>query len=128
MKVLKLSLIASLAGGVLLGCSGRQDSIARSNTARPEAAQTMPQAQTSPKTTDANTAGHDHAAETAVTRINIGEAEAAANRGEAVFLDVRQPVAYSAGRIKGAILMPEAEIPSRAATLPKDKKIITYCS
>jgi 3-mercaptopyruvate sulfurtransferase SseA len=125
MKRLRLSLVAALAGGVLLGCCAQQKNTG-STTASP--ATTPTRSRASPHSSNAAEGGHDHAAETAVMRISITEAEAAANRGEAVFLDVRQPVAYSAGRIKGAILMPEAEIPSRAATLPKDKKIITYCS
>ena len=127
MKRLRLSLVAGLAGGVLLGCVAQQKNTG-STTASPETTPTRSQAQASPQSSKTADEGHDHVAETAVTRISIGEAQAAMNRSEAVFLDVRQPVAYSAGRIKGAILMPEADIPSRAATLPKDKKIITYCS
>lgn len=127
MKRLRLSLVAALAGGVLLGCSVQQRNTG-STKASSETTPTRSQAQPSAQSSNAPVGGHDHAAETAVTRISITEAQAAAGRGEAVFLDVRQPVAFSAGRIKGAISMPEAEIPSRAGTLPKDKKIITYCS
>lgn len=126
MKRLKLSLVAALAGSALLGCAAQQNSNGGSRTAeRPGAAPSQPR--TTPQSSY-DAAGHDHAAETAVPRINIAEAEAAVKRGEAVFLDVRQVPAYNAGHIKGAILMPETEIPSRAMTLPKGKKIITYCT
>ncbi|MBA3573320.1 MAG: rhodanese-like domain-containing protein [Pyrinomonadaceae bacterium] len=127
MKRLKLSVVAALAGSALLGCAAQQNSNSGSRTTeRPGTAPSQPQA--APQSSNAATGGHDHAAETAVPRISIMEAEAAVKRGEAVFLDVRQAPAYNAGRIKGAILMPEAEIASRAMTLPKGKKIITYCS
>ncbi|HVF28733.1 MAG TPA: rhodanese-like domain-containing protein [Pyrinomonadaceae bacterium] len=125
MKRLKLSLLAALAGSALLGCAAQQNSNGGSRTAGPGTAPTQPQAAPQ-SSTDA--AGHDHAAETAVPRISIAEAEASVKRGDAVFLDVRQPPAYNAGHIKGAILIPEAAIGSRAMTLPKGKKIITYCT
>jgi len=121
MKRLGLSLIAALAGGVLLGCATQQTSNTGGRTV-------SSQTQASPQSPGAAAADHDHAAESAVPRISITEADVAVKRGEAVFLDVRQASAYNAGRIKGAILMPEGEIPLRARMLPKDKKIITYCS
>lgn len=49
-------------------------------------------------------------------------------KGEAILLDVRQEPAYRAGHIKGAISVPETQIPARYSTLPRDKKIITYCT
>ena len=118
MKQLILSLVAALAGALLIGCAGQQQNNSSSAVGRQTPA--SPQA--------SNPDGHDHAAESAVPRISVTEAEAAVRRGEAVFLDVRQAPAYTAGHIKGAITMPEAEIPSRAGTLPRDKKIITYCA
>lgn len=124
MKRLKLSLLAALAGSVLLGCASQQNS--NTGSLRAETAPSQPQV--TPQSANTAAGGHDHAAETAVPRINIAEAEATVKRGEAVFLDVRLAAAYSAGHIKGAIFMPEAEIASRAMTLPKGKKIITYCT
>ena len=120
MKILQLLLVAAIAAGVLLSCAQQQNSNSSTSSRQP----TPPRASQSVS----NTNGHDHAAESAVPRINVMEAQAAVNRGEAVLLDVRQPPAYNAGRIKGAILMPEAEIPSRAGALPRDKKIIKYCT
>ena len=120
MKMLQLLLLAAVAGSMLLSCAQQQNSNSSTVSRQP----TPPRA-SSPVS---NASGHDHAAESAVPRIGVMEAQAAVNRGEAVFLDVRQPLAHSAGRIKGAILMPEGEIPSRAGTLPRDKQIITYCT
>lgn len=42
-------------------------------------------------------------------------------------LDVRSPEDYAKGRIPGAPNIPLAELPSKMATLPKDKTVVTYC-
>lgn len=125
MRHLRFWIVTMLAGGMLSGCSAQQ-----ANTGNRTAnTQTTP-ARSQPSQPSANNSatGHDHAAETSVQRIAIAEAKALVDGGEAVFLDVRQAEAYKGGHIVGALPMPEAEIPSRAATLPKGKKIITYCS
>lgn len=126
MKQLSLSLVVMVAVAFLLACASQQKNTG-SPTASPQTTPRRSQAQASPQSSTA-AGGHDHAAESAVARVGIMEAQAAVNQGEAVFLDVRQPEAYKGGHIKGAIPMSEAEIASRAGTLPKDKKIITYCS
>jgi len=53
---------------------------------------------------------------------------AAAMPADALILDVRSREEGSAGMIKGAKLIPDEEILDRLAEIPKDKKIITYCS
>ncbi len=125
MKQLRLWLLTILVGGVLLGCVAQQNS--NSGNPTPSTQTTPTRSQASPQS-PSGPPGHDHAAETAVARISVTEAEAAVKQGEAVLLDVRQAPAYTAGHIKGAIAMPESEIASRAGTLPKGKKIITYCT
>ncbi|HKO99322.1 MAG TPA: rhodanese-like domain-containing protein [Pyrinomonadaceae bacterium] len=125
MKQLRLWLLTILVGGVLLGCVAQQNS--NSGNPTPGTQTTPARSQASPQSLN-GPPGHDHAAETAVARMGVTEAEAAVKQGEAVLLDVRQAPAYAAGHIKGAIFMPEAEIASRAGTLPKGKKIITYCT
>lgn len=121
MKLIQLLLIAIIGGSVLWGCTAQQQNTSNSSsTGQP----TPPRASLPPS----NTNGHDHAAESAVPRININDAKAAVDRGEALLLDVRAADAYRSGHITGAVAMPEAEIPSRGMSLPKDKKIITYCS
>ena len=47
---------------------------------------------------------------------------------DTVVLDVRSQEEASAGTIKGAKVVPDAEILDRLAEVPKDKKIITYCN
>lgn len=73
--------------------------------------------------------GHGHGAETdAVRRISVDEAHAESLRGKVLFVDVRGPDAYKQSHIKGAILVPEAEVAQNIDKLPKDKLIVTYCA
>jgi hypothetical protein len=125
MKQLKLWLATVLGSVVLVGCVSQQNSSSGSGTS---GAQTTPARTSGSPQSLSGPPGHDHEAETAVPRISVTEAEAAVRQGEAVLLDVRLAPAYTAGHIKGAIAMPEPEIAARARSLPKDKKIITYCT
>ena len=51
-----------------------------------------------------------------------------AERGEAVIYDVRDKQSFEANRVRGAKLVPLADVGARAAEFPKDKLIITYCA
>ena len=44
-----------------------------------------------------------------------------------VVVDVRSKQSFDEGHIKGAISVPEAEVDSRLADLPKDRLIVAYC-
>lgn len=66
---------------------------------------------------------HDDAA-----RISLADAKAAFDAGTAVFVDSRAEAAYKAEHIKGAINIPGGTLDSKIGSLPKDKKIIVYCS
>ena len=62
-------------------------------------------------------------------RVTPAELSAALNAGTAIALDVRGKSYYDAQHIAGALHMNLGEIASRAPSeLPKDKRIITYCS
>lgn len=63
-----------------------------------------------------------------VRRITVAEALQAVETGKAVVVDVRGEDSYNAGHIKGARWIPLNDIGTRAAELPRDKMIITYCS
>lgn len=69
-------------------------------------------------------------AETVATapRISAAEARKALDAGQAVLVDVRSAAAYQAEHAKGAVSLPGSELPARLSELPKDKKIITYCT
>ena len=121
MRSMKFHLIAVMASASLIGCNSR-DSNTNVNLAGRQTASPLTRNPTAGPST------HDHAAETAVPRISIQEAQAAVAKGDAVLVDVRQAEAYNTGHIAGAISVPETEIANRFATLPKQKKLITYCA
>jgi predicted sulfurtransferase len=64
----------------------------------------------------------------AAPRISGEETRKALAKGEAVLVDVRGKESYDLEHAKGAISLPLSELPNRMGELPKDKKIITYCT
>jgi hypothetical protein len=66
--------------------------------------------------------------ETGVARISLEEAKAAFDSGEAVFVDVRDALAYQENHIPGAVSIPLAELEARLGELDPDDWIITYCT
>lgn len=112
MRVSILVLIAAVM--VLSGCIS-QNTSSPSNVSRTQ-------------TPAPATAEDDHVAVRAVERISIPDARVAVEKGEAVIVDVRQANQFQIGHIAGPLSLPEAEIPTRGSSLPKGKKIITYCS
>jgi rhodanese-related sulfurtransferase len=48
--------------------------------------------------------------------------------GGAVVLDVREPTEYEEGHVEGAIHIPLGALPRRLDALPRDRRIIAYCS
>jgi 3-mercaptopyruvate sulfurtransferase SseA len=63
-----------------------------------------------------------------VRRVKVDELQQMLERGEAVVVDVRTKEQYAQGHIKGAILMPTAEVSNRMGELPRDKQIVFYCA
>ena len=61
-------------------------------------------------------------------RITPGELKAALASDSAILVDVRAEPAYKDGHIKGARLIPYADILAHVDELPRDKTIVTYCS
>lgn len=61
-------------------------------------------------------------------RIKAEEVRELLKKEQAVLVDVRGEASYEAGHIKGALNIPYSDIRERAKELPRDKKIITYCS
>jgi rhodanese-related sulfurtransferase len=62
--------------------------------------------------------------------VSVEEARAALDSGAAVIVDVRNPTAYEASHIAGALSIPLGEIESNLTSLTLDKEqwIITYCT
>jgi 3-mercaptopyruvate sulfurtransferase SseA len=63
-----------------------------------------------------------------VERITTAELRDALEKGTAVVIDVRSPESYKMGHIKGAKNIPEPELVARKDELPRDKKLVFYCS
>lgn len=63
-----------------------------------------------------------------VRRVTPTELQAMLTRNEAVVIDVRNEDAYKTAHVRGAKLIPEADVAKRSNELPKDKLIVTYCS
>src|SRR3989442_12987471 len=61
-------------------------------------------------------------------RITPAELKDALVSNSAVLIDVRGEAAYKDGHIKGARLIPYADILAHVDELPRDKTIVTYCS
>ena len=52
---------------------------------------------------------------------------AKATPADVLILDVRNPDEAAQGMIKGAVLIPDEELQSRLAELPKNKRIVAHC-
>jgi len=63
-----------------------------------------------------------------VPRITTTELEDLMKQGKVVVVDVRTQDMYDKGHIPGAKLIPVNQIGERGKELPRDKKIVTYCS
>ena len=63
-----------------------------------------------------------------VRRVTPAELHDLLNRNEAVVVDVRTMDAFNTAHIRGARLIPEAEVGNRSNELPKNKLIVTYCA
>lgn len=61
-------------------------------------------------------------------RISLEDAKKAYDKGGVLFIDTRADSAYKTEHIKGAINIPVETIENRYKDVPKDKKVIAYCS
>jgi hypothetical protein len=64
----------------------------------------------------------------AVPRISVGEAHAAQQAKQAVFVDVRSASQYAQSHVPGARPVPLSELENRLTELDKEQLIITYCT
>lgn len=66
--------------------------------------------------------------ESDVPRITAEEAKKDVDAGTAIIVDSRPEVAYKTEHIAGSINIPFGSAPEEYSDVPKDKKIIVYCS
>lgn len=63
-----------------------------------------------------------------VPRVTTTELDELMKQGKVVVVDVRTQDMYDKGHIRGAKLIPVNQIGERGKELPRDKRIVTYCS
>jgi predicted sulfurtransferase len=80
------------------------------------------------KTNTAATTEHKDEHSDDAPRINLADAKKDFDAGKTVFVDTRAAASYKTEHIKGAINIPADSIQTRYAEVPKDKKVIAYCS
>lgn len=61
-----------------------------------------------------------------VPKIDLRQAKEEFDRGEALFVDLRNALAYERSHIPGALSIPLRELLRRTEELPRDRPIITY--
>jgi 3-mercaptopyruvate sulfurtransferase SseA len=61
-------------------------------------------------------------------RVTVAELKDLLAKNEAIVVDVRNQSSFDLGHIRGARLIPEAEVINHADELPRNKLIVTYCS
>ncbi|HJU86495.1 MAG TPA: rhodanese-like domain-containing protein [Gemmatimonadota bacterium] len=66
----------------------------------------------------------------APTPITATEAKAMYDRGEAIFVDARNPTAWGTSDVKlpGAVRVPANEAAERAGAVPRERAAIAYCT
>src|SRR3979409_918772 len=63
-----------------------------------------------------------------IIEVTPREARGVHDRGDALFVDVREPNEYNLGRIPGAMPLPRRTIETRLeSALPRDRPLILYC-
>lgn len=71
----------------------------------------------------------EHSSEEKMPRVNAAEAKQQVDAGQAVIIDVRGSKAYQQTHIKGALDIHLADLEAgKFDKLPKDKRIIAYCT
>ncbi len=85
-------------------------------------------AQTSNIAAPANSPSSGEQTSGEAARISVTELRERLDKGTAVAVDVRGAGQHNNGYIKGGLWIPSDEIAARAAELPRDKMIVTYCS
>jgi 3-mercaptopyruvate sulfurtransferase SseA len=63
-----------------------------------------------------------------VRRVTVPDLQNLVKTNGVFIVDVRNEDAYNAGHVRGAKLIPLADIDKRSGELPKDKLIVTYCA
>lgn len=115
-KILSLSTLLTIA--LLIGTACQSASTA--NMTANNTAKVLPN-NSAPK-------ADEHAPTDDAPRISLADAKKDFDAGSAIFVDTRDEAAYKNEHIKGSINISLNADEARYKELPKDKKIIAYCS
>ena len=125
MKLILTLTMMTVMGFAMQNCS-QSDLTAKSDTKTSTTANSSDAAANTNAMKPAPADHSDHSDE--APRINLEDAKKDFDRGKAVFVDTRAEAAFNVEHIKGAINIPAGEFETRYTEVPKDKKIIAYCS
>lgn len=113
----KLFLLFALAGLLFVAACADANSKATANN-------TLKAASNNTAVSASQPADDGHAA----PRISLADTKKDYDAGTAFIVDVRDVNAYKNEHIKGAVNIPIADLATSMDKIPKDKKIIVYCS
>lgn len=80
------------------------------------------------KKADSYKVGDGHNNDGEAPRISLKDAKKDFDAGNAIFIDTRSATSFKNEHVKGAINLPLKDFANSYRTIPKDKKIIAYCS
>ena len=78
-----------------------------------------------------NSTAHGEVMSDRPSRLTVAEVTALIDRGEpVVFVDSRNPIAWGSSRVKlpGAVRIPIDHVEQHLETLPRDRRLIVYCT
>lgn len=113
--------LVSVFGFAMQTCEKSNNNTAKANTAKNDVVSTT----TANTNTPATATAHP---EDDALRISLEEAKKAYDSGSAIIVDSRAEDAYKLEHIKNSINVPLADFENSYKKIPKDKKIIVYCS
>ena len=63
-----------------------------------------------------------------IRRISVEETQALLAKHEAITVDTRSASVYETAHVKGALNITGGDLEAKLKSLPRDKKIVTYCT
>lgn len=120
----KLTIFAVLAVALAMACA---DASKPATNVASKSEQATPSANAAPSPSLLQTE-HDHAAEDRAPRITLADAKRDFDNKSAVFIDTHSKEQFETEHIAGAINIQPNTIKQNLEKVPRDKKLIVYCS
>lgn len=123
--ILSLLMISGLAFGI--GCQNASSSSTSTKNENPADISKMEKPADRVKT-ETKAADHEEHNDDEAPRISLADAKKDFDEGKAIFIDTRAKTSFDNEHVKGAINVPVNDFETTYKSVPKDKKIIVYCS